>query len=186
MRRVKPCESHGGRYDMFRVCSGGLGIKFISLFFAHKWDLSPRLMAFVVLGCFFSQIGFTSAAGKLCTSYGARRGAVCLGLLLLCDAANFAVALVPSLPVNAAAWVVREGSLNAVFGLKKSLLMDHTPKSHRGRWNAVDSLQSSFWSGTAVLGGFIVHHLGYEVDLTIMAAGFVVASLVFAPLAATR
>ena len=51
-------------------------------------------------------------------------------------------------------WIVREGSLNAVFGLKKSLMMDHTPKKSRGRWNAVDSLQSSVWAGTAAAGGF--------------------------------
>mmetsp|Transcript_23739 Transcript_23739/g.39215 ORF Transcript_23739/g.39215 Transcript_23739/m.39215 type:complete len:525 (+) Transcript_23739:34-1608(+) len=173
-------------YDILRVCSGGLVVKFISLFFSNVWNLSPRLMAVVVLCCFLSQITFTSCVGKLCAAYGLRRGAVCLSLLLLCDMANFLVALVPSLPVVVVAWVVREGSLGAVFGLKKSLMMDHTPKNCRGRWNAVDSLQSSFWSGTAVLGGFVVHIVGYSVDLIIMSLGFVVATALFVPLATKR
>ncbi|KAH9577208.1 hypothetical protein LSM04_000365 [Trypanosoma melophagium] len=29
-------------------------------------------------------------------------------------------------------------------------------------WNAVESIQSASWSGTAVLGGFIADRLGYD------------------------
>ena len=42
-----------------------------------------------------------------------------LALLCVCDVANVVTAAAPSLGVDAVAWMVREGSLNAVFGLKK-------------------------------------------------------------------
>jgi len=96
------------------------------------------------------------------------------------------MATVPSLAVDISAWIVREGSLNAVFGLKKSLMMDHTPKKSRGRWNAVDSLQSSVWAGTAAAGGFVIHAYGYRAALAVMSGGFICATLAFAPLANKR
>ena len=135
-------------YDLLRVSSGGLVIKFVGLFFSNTFGVSPVGLALLQLGCTLSMLSLTVVAGRLARR-GLRRGAICLALLVICDAANIVVATAPSLAVDITAWVVREGSLNAVFGLKKSLIMDHTPKSKRGVWNAVDSLQSSVWAGTA-------------------------------------
>ena len=115
-----------------------------------------------------------------------RRGRVCLAMLLLCDATNFIFTCVPVLAVDLTAWAVREGSINAVFGLKKSILMDHTPKQQRGRWNAVDSLQGGIWSAAAVLGGYLSHAFGYRTPLLCMSAGFVLATVTFVPVSRLR
>ena len=172
-------------YDLLRVCSGGLVIKFIGLFFTNTFGVSPVSLALLQLGCTLSMLSLTVAAGWL-AGRGLRRGAICLALLVICDAANILVATAPSLAVDITAWIVREGSLNAVFGLKKSLMMDHTPKDRRGRWNAVDSLQSSVWAGTAAAGGFLIHAYGYRAALAVMSGGFICATLAFAPLANKR
>ena len=47
--------------------------------------------------------------------------------------------------------------------IKKSILMDWSEKRHRGGWNAVDSITRFGWSGSAVVGGFIVDAYSYEV-----------------------
>ena len=172
-------------YDLLRVCSGGLVLKFIGLFFTNTFGVSPVSLALLQLGCVLSMISLTVVAGRL-AGRGLRRGAICLSLLLICDAANILMATAPSLAVDISAWIVREGSLNAVFGLKKSLMMDHTPKKSRGRWNAVDSLQSSVWAGTAAAGGFVIHAYGYRAALAVMSGGFICATLAFAPLANKR
>ena len=169
-------------YDLLRVSSGGLVIKFVGLFFSNTFGVSPVGLALLQLGCTLSALSLTMFVGRL-AQRGLRRGAICLTLLAICDAANIIVATVPSLAVDITAWVVREGSLNAVFGLKKSLIMDHTPKSKRGVWNAVDSLQSSVWAGTAAAGGYLIHAHGYRAALAVMSGGFVCATLAFAPLA---
>ena len=172
-------------YDLLRVSSGGLVIKFVGLFFSNTFGVSPVGLALLQLGCTLSMLSLTMVAGRLARR-GLRRGAICLALLAICDAANIVVATAPSLAVDITAWVVREGSLNAVFGLKKSLIMDHTPKSKRGVWNAVDSLQSSVWAGTAAAGGYLIHAQGYRAALAVMSGGFVCATLAFAPLASKR
>ena len=96
------------------------------------------------------------------------------------------MATVPSLAVDISAWIVREGSLNAVFGLKKSLMMDHTPKKSRGRWNAVEALMGSVWAVATMVGGFVIHEHGYRAALWIMSVGFVLATGFFIPLARQR
>ena len=96
------------------------------------------------------------------------------------------MATVPSLAVDISAWIVREGSLNAVFGLKKSLMMDHTPKKSRGRWNAVEALMGSVWAVATMVGGFVIHEHGYRAALWIMSVGFILATSFFVPLARQR
>ena len=96
------------------------------------------------------------------------------------------MATVPSLAVDISAWIVREGSLNAVFGLKKSLMMDHTPKKSRGRWNAVEALMGSVWAVATMVGGFVIHEHGYRAALWIMSVGFILATGFFVPLARQR
>jgi hypothetical protein len=45
--------------------------------------------------------------------------------------------------------------------LKKSILMDYPRKSTRGRWNSLDSVTRFGWSGSAVLGGYIIDRWDY-------------------------
>ena len=172
-------------YDLMRVGFGGIVNKFVGLFFTTTFGVLPVGLALLQLSCAVLSCIGTLTAGRLARLH-LRRGTICLSLLVICDVANVVVALSSSMAVDAAAWVVREGSLEAVFGLKKSLMMDHTPKKSRGRWNAVDSLQSSVWAGTAAAGGFVIHAYGYRAALAVMSGGFICATLAFAPLANKR
>ena len=169
---------------MLRVASGGLINKFIPLFFSEQ-GVTPYGLALLQLGIAALTVVGTLSAGALARR-GLRRGTICLGLLIVCDVANLVVALSASLPVDAVAWVVRDGSLEGAFGLKKSLMMDHTPKARRGRWNAVDSLQGSVWSVATMAGGYLIAADGYRAALGAMTAGFVAATCAFVPLARTR
>ena len=171
-------------FDVLRVASGGLINKFIPLFFSEQ-GVTPFGLALLQLGIAALTVVGTLSAGALARR-GLRRGSICLGLLCVCDVANLVVALSASLPVDAVAWVVRDGSLEGAFGLKKSLMMDHTPKARRGRWNAVDSLQGSVWSVATMAGGYLIAADGYRAALGAMTAGFVAATCAFVPLARTR
>ena len=176
-------------YDLLRVGFGGVANKFVGLFFTNAFGVSPVGLAELQLYCAVLSVVGTLSAGRLARQ-GLRRGAICLSLLVICDTANIVVTLSHSLAVDTAAWVVREGSLEAIFGLKKSLMMDHTPKSKRGRWSAVDALQGSVWAVATMIGGFVIHAYGepygYRVALGIMSLGFVLATLAFVPLVTRR
>lgn len=188
-------------YDVLRLLSGGLVVKYWGLFFKEAYGLGPVAVLGIALGTIISMLALTLAAGFLSGQrVGAGRGAVCFGLLLLCDSFNFATVYARTVWADAASWIVREGALNGVFGLKKAILMDHTPKSRRGVWNAVDNLQSGFFSGSAIAGGFLIHHFGtfplptmhglsqpgYRANFFFMSCGFVVATLAWAPLARVK
>ena len=172
-------------YDLLRVGFGGIVAKFVGLFFTTTFGVLPIGLALLQLSCAVLSCIGTLTAGRL-AQRGLRRGAICLSFLAICDVANIAVALSSSLAVGAAAYVVREGSLEAIFGLKKSLMMDHTPKARRGRWSAVESLQGSVWAVATMVGGFVIHAHGYRVALWTMSVGFVLATLAFVPLARQR
>lgn len=57
--------------------------------------------------------------------------------------------------------------------------MDWVPRHLRGRVNAVDSVRSFSWSGSAALGGFLIQRYGFQRTFLITAA---IKAAAFAPL----
>lgn len=65
--------------------------------------------------------------------------------------------------------------------LKKSILMDYTTKRTRGRWNSLDSVTRFGWSGSAVLGGYLIQNYSYGLTFLVTAfAQIVSATMLFA------
>ena len=63
--------------------------------------------------------------------------------------------------------------------LKKAALNDHVPHASRGRWNALDGVTRFGWSGSAVLGGYLVDRGGYALTFVVTAATQLIAALVW-------
>ncbi|KAG5468314.1 hypothetical protein LSCM1_02294 [Leishmania martiniquensis] len=59
------------------------------------------------------------------------------------------------------AYVFRNAFMNCSAGLSRALIMDLVPEERRSRWNALESVQSAGWSGSAILGGFMADRHGY-------------------------
>ena len=59
-------------------------------------------------------------------------------------------------------YVVRSWLMNCHSGLSKAVLNDHVMRRNRGVWNALESLNAFGWSGSALLGGYLVDKWGYE------------------------
>ena len=69
-----------------------------------------------------------------------------------------AMAVAPTVGSRAKATLVamhltRMAVANSTRPLLRSLLMDYVPKRHRGKVNALDSVRTLSWSGSAALGG---------------------------------
>merc|ERR1719158_1291504 len=97
-----------------------------------------------------------------------------VGLLLL--------ARVYSLPILLVVFLARGGFANSSYPLDRSILMDFTPSSQRGRWNAVESLTSMTWSGSAFFGGFLADSHNYRYTFLITALVYGVAQVCYSPL----
>ena len=57
-------------------------------------------------------------------------------------------------------FVLRTSFMNCTQALTKSMLMDAVPPNERGRWSALESLNSATWCGSAFLGGILVGRYG--------------------------
>lgn len=78
---------------------------------------------------------------------------------------------------------VCSGSLqNAAYPIDRSILIDFTPSKHRGKWNSIASLTNMTWSGSAVLGGYLVDRHDYTFTFLITAGIYAVGVLCYMPL----
>lgn len=59
----------------------------------------------------------------------------------------------PLIGVLLAAHLVRKACANCTRPLMRSILMEHVPKRHRGKVNALDSIRTFSWSGSSAAGG---------------------------------
>lgn len=59
------------------------------------------------------------------------------------------------------AYVFRNALMNCTVGLSRALIMDLVPEHRHSRWNALESVQSAGWSGSAILGGLMADKFGY-------------------------
>jgi MFS family permease len=82
-----------------------------------------------------------------------------------------------NLPVIAALYILQTCLMNACHPLEKSVFMDFVSKAQRGRWAATDAVGMLGWSGSAAVGGWIIHTWGYShlflVTSTVQAIGLV-------------
>ncbi len=164
-------------YDLLRVLSGGLAVKYFSLFFVSEFAISPKLWCGLALAQRLSSaifVALTSRCAKA-TLCAPRLPALVALLLVGCDANNFLLAWAPTLAGAATGFVLREAFLGSTFGLTRAILMDHVAPQDRGKFSALEGLQSGVWSGTAALGGWLVQLHGFRFNLTVMSAGFVLA-----------
>lgn len=78
-------------------------------------------------------------------------------------------------------YLVRMGLMNSVTALKQSM-NDYAPKKIRGRWNALDSVKSVGWSGSAILGGYLVDMYGYRSTFMLTACAALIGTALKLPL----
>lgn len=57
---------------------------------------------------------------------------------------------------------LRGGMMRCSQPLRRSLLMDYVPKNARARWNAFEGISVFSWSGSAVLGGYLIDAYDYR------------------------
>ena len=73
--------------------------------------------------------------------------------------------------------------MNCCQGLTRSVLNDYVRKSERARWNAAESINLFSWSGSAVLGGYLIDRHGYRATFLVTAGLQLCSAAILAPLA---
>jgi hypothetical protein len=66
-------------------------------------------------------------------------------------------------------YLLRTWLMNCTSGLTKSVLNDYISKRNRAKWNALESLNLFSWSGSSMLGGYLIKELGFNTTFLITA-----------------
>ncbi|KAL3153180.1 hypothetical protein ABBQ38_011931 [Trebouxia sp. C0009 RCD-2024] len=173
--------------DFIGALAAGMTIKFFALFFIQMCSMQP---VYVSLLAVFTPLGVSSAA-LLGQALSKRIGRLQVNLVtrlfdmaLLCGMAWLPAGSDYHREVLVVLHLSRTAFANCGRPLMKSLMMDNVPSCHRGKFNALDSVRTFSWSGSAAAGGILIERYGYPNTFFITAGLKLVAYLPLIPLLA--
>lgn len=152
--------------------AAGMTVKFFPVFFSQKSNVDPATFQIVFAGLSLLTLVGVIIARWLAIKVG--RFQVILPAYILGIASTIALGLVEKLwnhPVlTLTLFVVRCTSVWSVSALLGSIMADYTPKAERARWKALSSVTAAGWSGSAMIGGWLIDRYGFAVTFVITGA----------------
>jgi MFS family permease len=171
--------------DLISALASGMTIKFFSLFFFEVVGLGPvyvsTISLLMPLGISLLALilqSMTQCFDRMHLTIVTRTADVALLVAMAympTDSRAAGHALV-------AAHLLRSSFANASRPLLRSVLMDNVPKRLRARFNALESVKSFGWSGSAAAGGVLISTVGFQHTFIITAIVKLVALVALLPL----
>merc|ERR1711920_79588 len=155
-------------------------IKYFNLYWKNTWQMSPTDVLAIAAVQPLAIAAFIKLLEKPSAACG-RAQASC-ACFFIGAFAFIILAYVHNLPIALFFYFLRSGMANSVYPLNKSIMFDFTPSNQRGRWNAIETLSGSVWSGSAFIGGFLSDSHGYGFTFLITAGIYMFAMLIYSPL----
>jgi len=170
--------------DIVKSLAAGMTIKFFPLFFKNQTHLLPAQVNAILAVTVLTLMVSTYLLGRLSKWLGRIQtvlfSAFCGTSLLVLM--GFLKSSWAEWEVIVPIYILRTVFMNSCSGIRKSVLMDFVQKSNRGKWNAVDSFTRFGWSGSAVIGGFVIDRYGYGCTFFLTAALQFVGYTILIPL----
>ncbi|CAE7945430.1 APA1 [Symbiodinium sp. KB8] len=165
----------------FITCIGaGMTVKFFNLFFIQDHQFSPAAISLLQTAYPLVIALFMKFTERLAKPLGRPQASLSFfSANVLC---LFLLGEVTWLPFLLVIFMVRGGFANSTFPIDRSILMDYTPSTQRGMWNAIQSLTSMTWSGSAFLGGLLSDSHDYRYTFVITSLIYACACVVYTPL----
>jgi MFS family permease len=166
--------------DVITCIGAGMTVKFFPLFFKNDYGFSPvELQALFCVYCLAFAL-FT----WLCEKVAARAGRVQSSMLFsLCGVTClFSLAYLENLYLVVLVFILRGAFQNSIYPIDRSIIMDFVPSDQRGRWNSLESISAMTWSGSAVLGGYMMDSHDYRYTFVITAWIYLAACVLRIPL----
>ncbi|XP_026189700.1 uncharacterized protein LOC34619204 [Cyclospora cayetanensis] len=165
--------------DFVRSMGAGMTVKFFPLFFSNDYNLSPIHLCLLSISYAFSVAIFIFFASTLSKHIGRALTSQLFSLLGLL--ALTAMCYLEDLRFLIAAHLLRGGMQNANYPLDRSMIVDFSKSTDRGKWSAMETFTSTLWSGSAFLGGILADK-DYRYAFGVTAIVYAVAWLVYTPL----
>jgi len=173
--------------------ASGMTSKYWAQFFKDEVHIGPVAVNALFVICPILQSVCSVLAQLLSRRIG--RVQVVLGCIAVCIPQLYVVALARSIwgipTVVCTLYITRTAIMNCFSPISKSILNDFAPKASRGRWNSMSAFQQLGWSGSALLGGFLIssgngdnYGLCFTVTASIQVVGLALRCLLI-PIVAT-
>ena len=159
--------------DLITGLASGMSISYFPIFFSYNLGLTPVFVQLLyVLHPLCTAFIFCPLGQRLSKRFGRCQVAIAykfIGIFLM-------YSIIISYNVNTPSWaicilyVLRTTFMNSTQALTKSTLMDYVPHDERGKWTALESVNSFSWSGSALMGAFLVRHHGVLTNFAVTGA----------------
>ncbi|OQS05022.1 Major Facilitator Superfamily (MFS) [Thraustotheca clavata] len=145
----------------FIICNGaGMTINFFPVFFQNEYNLTPSQVNFL----FVAQPVVVVVLAFITERVAARTGGIetVVATRFFATLCLLFMAYMKPLWGEIGLFLLRSGFMRCSEPLRTSILMDYVPQSLRGRWNALEGLTQFTYSGSAVVGGYLIERHGYR------------------------
>jgi MFS family permease len=168
--------------DLITCIGAGMTVKYFPLFFANDFNLSPMHVQLIFIGYLISVSIFTMLCEKLSSIFGRIQAVMVFSIAGTTCLYYLSDPSITYLPLVIGLFMLRGAFQNAIYPIDRSILMDHVQSNQRGRWNAVESVSTMTWSGSAMIGGYLMDHNDYRYAFRITALIYAVGLLTRIPM----
>jgi Na+/melibiose symporter-like transporter len=148
--------------DLMTGLASGMSISYFPVFFSYYLDLSPTVVQILYI---IHPLGQT-VLGPFAQSLSHRYSRCQVAVAFKWFGVSMMFALIATYHYNVSRWIIcllyvlRSTFMNSTQPLTKSILFDSIPRDERGKWTALESVNTSAWSGSALIGAFLVREHG--------------------------
>lgn len=166
--------------DIITCIGAGMTVKFFPLFFKNDYGMSPvDIQTLFCIYCLAFAL-FTWLCEKVASRIGRVQSSMIFSLSGV--ACLFSLAYLESLPLVILVFIFRGALQNSIYPIDRSIIMDFVPSDERGRWNSIESISAMTWSGSAVIGGYLMDSHDYRYTFVITAWIYLIACVFRIPL----
>ena len=166
--------------DLAIALGAGATIAFFPLYFSQ--GLQPGLSPAALSAVFACQPLLIALAGFVLVPVAARlgRAPAALAANVVGTAALFALVFIRTPWVAVTTYLLRSACMNASYGVQRGILMDVVSKENRGKWSSVENLTAATWTGSSLVGGFLVQRYSFQAVFFGTACLYVVGNCILA------
>lgn len=157
--------------DFLAGLAAGMSIRYFPIFFLNSLKLSPSQVQII----FIVSMTTVALTGRISQYVGTKIGRIETTIIFKCSGSLLLLAMTSAYEFNmssltiCALYLLRTALVNAPGALTRSVLMDHVPKQERGKWSALESVNTFSWSGSAAIGGILVGMRGVTFNFNVTA-----------------
>ncbi|KNC54407.1 major facilitator superfamily transporter [Thecamonas trahens ATCC 50062] len=166
--------------DLCFAWGAGMTVAYFSLWLTNEYHLSPIGLSLVVIAGCFATIASTTGAQRISQWFGRLQTSITFKFSGI--ACLVTLSIIQPLWLIVVLFVVRVAFARAGVPLDRSIVMDVVSKEMRGRWNTFEAIGAVSFTGSAVIGGYLVDATSYRTTFLITAALYSAGTSILIPI----